>query len=177
MSHGLLNHLDALENISRYPPLELKPVGRGQPASLSPSQEEHLSNQPASPLLSQLIKITNQHRKLHCGAADGANFKTDHRAHRAAVRPEGPAPVRGMLSLTGQTREGAYIPSKTHNEAILLMQLFQNSDAADYPLESFSDHKSDARIVANFRFGHNRLPLEARPKLAATGRFRSDLRR
>lgn len=43
--------------------------------------------------------------------------------------------------------------------------------------ESFSDHKSDARIVENFLFGHNRLPLELWPKPAATGRFRTDLRR
>lgn len=134
MSHGLLNHLDALENISRYPPPQLKPVGRGQPASLSPSQEEHLSNQPASPLLSRLIKITNQRRKLHHKAADGANFKTNYCTHREAIRPERPAQVRRYAQcLTEQTQERAYIPSKTHDKAIPLMQLFQNPNNADHP--------------------------------------------
>lgn len=64
-------------------PPEYEVVGGGQPARLSPSQEEHLSNQPASPSFSRPIKITNLHGKLHSNAADGANF--DYRTHRKAV--------------------------------------------------------------------------------------------
>jgi len=32
-----------------------------------------------------------------------------------------------------QTQERAYIPSKTTDKAIVLMQLFQNPNAADHP--------------------------------------------
>lgn len=116
VSHGLLNHLDALENISRYPPAELKPVGRGQPARLSRSQEEHLSNQSASPSLSRPIKITDQHRKPHCEAADGANFKNNYCTHKEAVLRERPAQVRRYVQcLTEQTQEKMWMPYVLQN--------------------------------------------------------------
>lgn len=57
------------------------------------------------------------------------------------------------------------------------MQLFQNPDAADHPFGVIFRPQNDAGVVENFLLGHNRLPLEAWPKLAATGRFRTDLRR
>lgn len=165
MSHGLLNHLDALENMSHYPQPVLEPVSWGQPASLSPSQEEHLSNQSASPSLSRLIKITNQRRKLQREAADGANFKTNYCTHKQAVWPERPASDRTYaLCLTELTQERAYTPSfKTQMLQIIL-------------LESFSIHRGDAKITENFLFGRNRLPSEVQPKLAATDRFRSYLK-
>lgn len=154
--------------MSRYPPPELKPVGRGQPASLSPSQEEHLSNQPASPSLSRLIKITNQRGKLHCEAADRANFKTNYCTHREAVWPERLAQIRRYARcLTEQTQERACVPSKTHNKAILLMQLFSTPKCCR---SSFWSNFQSTRVMLkwqNFLLGRNRLSLEAQPKLAA----------
>lgn len=177
MSRGLLNHLDALENTSHYPPPELKPVGRGQPTSLSASQEEHLSNQPASPLLSPLIKITNQGRKLHCEAADRANFKTNYCTRREAVWPERPAQVRRYAQrLTEQTWEREHITSKTHDKAILLMQLCQNSNNAEHPFGVIFNPQRWCKNHGLFSVWTQQIAIRVTAQTSSMCRLRTDLK-